>query len=62
MISLCSQAFTFKCEVSLDDFQPFRPMRDLIMQWSRAFNLVCEVAVNAGSHGVPNPKSQVTRG
>jgi hypothetical protein len=24
--------------------QPFQPMRDLSVQWSRAFNLVCEVA------------------
>jgi hypothetical protein len=53
IISLHSQAFTFECEGNLDDFQPFRPMRDLGMQWSHAFSLVCEVVLKAGSHGGP---------
>lgn len=29
----------------LGQSRPFRPMRDLIMRWSRAFNLMCEVAL-----------------
>jgi hypothetical protein len=35
------------CEVNLDGRSPpFRPMRALRLQWSRAFSLVCEVALS----------------
>jgi hypothetical protein len=30
--------------------QPFPPMRDLRMQWSRAFNIVCRLILRATSH------------
>ena len=42
--------FTFMCEVNLDGLPPLQPMRALRMQWSWAFNLVCEVALRATSH------------
>jgi hypothetical protein len=34
------------CEVNMDGLGPFLSMRDLRMQWSRAFSLVCEVALS----------------
>ena len=46
--SLGLQTFTFVCEVNLNGFSSFRPMRALRLQLLRAFSLVCEVALNTG--------------
>ena len=32
--------------IGIDGLGPFRPMRDLRMQWSQAFSFVCELALS----------------
>ena len=43
VIIALGKAFTFKCVVNLDSLHL---LRDLRMQWSRAYTLVCEVALS----------------
>jgi hypothetical protein len=52
-ISLGPRAITFYCKINLDNLNSIylsiylaTPMKDLKMQWSRAFNLVCEVTLS----------------
>ena len=45
IISLGLETFTFYCEMNLDHLC-LRPMKVFRIQWSRAFNLMCEVALN----------------
>ena len=56
--SLDLEAFTFVCEVNLDNLSPpFRSMRALRLQWSWAFSLVCEVALSCPHIGIDSPTS-----
>ena len=50
ILSLNPLTFTFWCEVTLASLDLLRPMRDLRMQWSWAFSLVCEVALSHKVH------------
>ena len=46
IVSLDPWTFTFSCESELRLSRPFQPMKELYMQWSRAFNLVYEVTLS----------------